>query len=1193
MPPVIIGAVVSGIIAGAIAGSLAIFATVFFTTLILGAISMALQPDLDFGEGSIPRNENVIQPITYRAVVYGESRVSGPIIFLDTTDENSRLHFIVPLAGHEVEEIGNIFFDGEHVPLDGSGDATGKYAGLVRIKKHLGTSSQAADPDLVAESSFWTTAHQGLDVAYIYIRLIFNAKKFSRIPNVTAMVKGKKVFDTRDSGTRWTRNSALIRRDYLTNTYYGMKVPTSFIDSASVTEAANIDDELIDVQQASDDFTVDAGTDLFTRSTLEALWLTGDVVQLTTTDTLPSPLALTTDYFIIIEQFKAVEDETTTTFKLAATLADALSRTPINITDAGTGTHTVTRMQEVRYTIDGSFGMNLPHEEVLKRMNTASYGKLIYSSGTWFIHSGAFRSPTTPVITEDDLRGPIQLQTLLAKSELANGVTGIYINPYDDWQPKEFPSVISSTFVAEDGETINKDIRLPFTVSTGMAQRIAKIELLRTRQQQTVILPCKLTVLDTRAGDTIQFTYDRFGFSSKEFEIIDWKFSFGEDAENPALGIDIVGREVASSDYDFSTSEEQTIDPAPNTNLPNPFIVIDPTGLTLLSGTAQLYLRLDGTVMSRIRAEWTAPADAFVTDNGDIEIQFKRSADSEWQKAPNVRGDEVFTFLLDVEDGVSYDVRVQSVNHLGVKNDTWVMETGHTVVGKTTVPTDVTELIVTARDFDVLLSWTDIPDVDLSHYEIRRGTIWETAVFETTVKGTSVVLDALAVGSNDFVVKALDTSGNESADETLGSITITAPGTPAISSVFNGSNFELSWITSKGSFAIRDYEIRRGGATYATATFVATTDSTIFITPVDWVGSEKWWVRPTDIAGNVGSASSTDLVITAPSVSNLTAQIIDNNVLLRWAGTMGSLLIADYELRKGSVFASAEVIGVNDTNFAAIFETASGSFTYWVQPRDAAGNVGTEISLTTVVDEPPDFLFKGSEDTDWVGDISESNIKKFVLGNAALASLNLTETYDEHFNVNNSFASPQAQITAGFPHWLEPSLGTASIVEELDMGTILASSRIIVSLGKTTLDGVPTTQITIGVKRLIGDPYVDFTPGLTDVFATDFQFVRTTLNITTSAGDDFLQLDTMSTVVRSKIKNDAGTVTVSANPTTVNFNVQFIDVEAITVTPQGTAARIAVVDFTDIPNPTSFDIYLFDSDGNAVTGDARWEARGF
>lgn len=777
MPNVIIGAFLSATIS-AVGASFAVGATTaaifsafiksFATSFVLGAISNALQERAE-DIGITSRNQNVIQPITYRTVVYGQVRVAGPKIFMDTTDGNSRLHVIIPLAGHEVEEIGDIFINGEHVPLNASGFAIGKYATFVRIKKHLGTSSQAADPDLVAESPFWTTAHQGLDVAYLYCRFLFNVRRFPSIPDVTAIVKGKKIFDTRDLGTRWTRNAALIRRDYLTNTYYGMGVPTSFINDASVTEAANIDDELVDVKQESDDFVADAGTDICTRSTLNALWLAGDVVQLTTTDTLPAGLSPATDYYIILGQFKVIPGGTDTTFLLATSLANALAGTAIDITDTGTGTHTVTRMQEVRYTIDGHFGMNSPHETVLKQMNTACYGKLIYSGGTWFVHSGAFRSPTVS-IDEDDLRGPIQIQTLLSKQELANGVTGIFINPYDDWQPSEFPSVISSTFVAEDGETINRDVRLPMSVSTSAVQRIAKIDLLRTRQQMSIILPCKLSVLNTKAGDTIQLTHDRFGFSLKEFEVIEWKFNFDETDDGLVLGIDLTGRETSSTDYDFLTSEEQVIDPAPNTNLPDPFTVIDPTGLTLSSGSAQLYLRLDGTVMSRIRVDWTAPVDSFVTDSGKIEIQFKRSSDSEWQKAPNIRGDEVFTFIFDVEDGIAYDVRIQSVNHFRNKNDTWVTETNHTVVGKTAVPANVTVFSAQQNRDVVTFKWGQIADVDLSGYEIRfakRGSfVWATAGEVTEVtKGTLITNTALPPGDWTVGIKAVDTSGNESATE--------------------------------------------------------------------------------------------------------------------------------------------------------------------------------------------------------------------------------------------------------------------------------------------------------------------------------------------------------------------------------------------------------------------------------------------
>jgi hypothetical protein len=63
-------------------------------------------------------------------------------------------------------------------------------------------------------------------------------------------------------------------------------------------------------------------------------FLTGLKVQLTTTTTLPAGLSLSTDYFVI----KIGAD----TFKLATTLLLAQAGTPVDITDTGTGVHTIT-----------------------------------------------------------------------------------------------------------------------------------------------------------------------------------------------------------------------------------------------------------------------------------------------------------------------------------------------------------------------------------------------------------------------------------------------------------------------------------------------------------------------------------------------------------------------------------------------------------------------------------------------------------------------------------------------------------------------------------------------------------------------------------------------------------------------------------------------------------------------------------
>lgn len=85
----------------------------------------------------------------------------------------------------------------------------------------------------------------------------------------------------------------------------------------------------------SDTFTADAGTDLCTwtsTANIPSNILVGTRVRLTTTTTLPAGLALATDYYVI-----KISD---TTFKLATSYANAIAGTAINITDAGTGTHT-------------------------------------------------------------------------------------------------------------------------------------------------------------------------------------------------------------------------------------------------------------------------------------------------------------------------------------------------------------------------------------------------------------------------------------------------------------------------------------------------------------------------------------------------------------------------------------------------------------------------------------------------------------------------------------------------------------------------------------------------------------------------------------------------------------------------------------------------------------------------------------
>lgn len=86
----------------------------------------------------------------------------------------------------------------------------------------------------------------------------------------------------------------------------------------------------------SETFTANAGTDLITYA---QDWKTLTKVRFTTTGTLPSGLALNTDYYLV--------RQSATTARVAASLADAIANTLIDLADAGTGTHTLTVQMRV------------------------------------------------------------------------------------------------------------------------------------------------------------------------------------------------------------------------------------------------------------------------------------------------------------------------------------------------------------------------------------------------------------------------------------------------------------------------------------------------------------------------------------------------------------------------------------------------------------------------------------------------------------------------------------------------------------------------------------------------------------------------------------------------------------------------------------------------------------------------------
>lgn len=164
---------------------------------------------------------------------------------------DSESQFTVLVEGVDYTRAGAVFtflaaHTGKAVTITYTATSAGAF---VRILPHLGTSSQAADADMIAASDGkWTAAHQGKGVAYLYVRLEYNQDIFPMgLPNISAVVRGKKVYDPRTTLTVWSTNPALCARDFITDPIYGLGAAASEIDDASVIAAANICDELIPI----------------------------------------------------------------------------------------------------------------------------------------------------------------------------------------------------------------------------------------------------------------------------------------------------------------------------------------------------------------------------------------------------------------------------------------------------------------------------------------------------------------------------------------------------------------------------------------------------------------------------------------------------------------------------------------------------------------------------------------------------------------------------------------------------------------------------------------------------------------------------------------------------------------------------------------------------------------------------------
>jgi hypothetical protein len=634
------------------------------------ANALAPTPDLpnynDYASEAQNRTQMIKQPTHPRRFVYGKTRISGLLAHVESTDSDQKLHLVILVATHEINSFETIYIDDQALTLDGSGNVTApsQYAGKVRINTHLGTTGQAADADLIAESGVgWSANHKLSGIAYIYARLDFDRNAFPNgLPNISAIVEGKKVYDPRTATTVYSPNPALCMRDYLMNAAYGVGAAASEIDDTAFQAAANICDESV-----------------------------------------------------------------------------ALS---------GGGT-------ENRYEFHGVMQTSNSPKRILEEMVTSCGGTISYVNGKFTIKVAKYVAPTV-TIDEDDVIDAINVQTKRSKRDNYNAIKGIFSPDVTNYVAADYPALTSSTFEAEDGgDRKFLNYNLPYTVSSPMAQRLAKIALYRNRQQIFMQMNCNLKAFDLSVGDNVYVTNSRLGFNQKVFQIAEWSFSVSSDeGGSPILSVDLALRENNSAVYDWNADEK--VFSLDNTTLPSPFNLPAPT----LTATDEAQV-----VNQKITAVLVATPSSTSVYASQFEVQAKKSTDTNYISL-GISSSPRFE-LHNVVANTTYDVRARIISQQGIASPYTTIQ--HSIGSAPTQISDVTNFSVNVNGQNADLSWTPVTDQTLSHYIVRHSPLTTGATYANSKTVAAKISRPASTGTvpaqtGTYFIKAEDKLGGQSAN---------------------------------------------------------------------------------------------------------------------------------------------------------------------------------------------------------------------------------------------------------------------------------------------------------------------------------------------------------------------------------------------------------------------------------------------
>ena len=872
-------------------------------------------------------------------VIYGTRRVGTQIIYMDTNANDSRdLYVVYALAVGECEEIlgktieldGNPltdsarFRDGGYIGSDkissGSGslntvsqNGTGIDAGAGQFgtsptskyryvfNLHHGAASQTADPMLVASMSNWTSAHRLDGVCYIAAHFGYDKEGiWSGVPQLTVQVKGKKVFDPRDSGQtfgtvstyEWSDNPALCFLDYITNTEYGKGLPIAKINTSTFETAANTADTLVDPPfhngstQAitwsgsnGNDFVSVLGTnanrDWFQNKIGERITLVNSGGT-TILNSINIKDVRRDEFFDASEDYRVYVD---------ATLGANYS--------SNTGTYL---LKVKRFHCNGYLDCNKSVMDNAKELLANMRGIFLYVDGKYELEIEDTGSSTFS-ITDDHVIADAGITVDYGnKDQRANKVVVEFFNGNKKYELDTATVLHSATTDANDftsddgGEELEVKAEFPYITDPYIAHNMGKAILTRSRNQTTIQFLGTPEMYKLNVGDIVDFTYAGLGFSSKVCRV--------EALELQSDGLVSVSLIEYFDVYTWEVPAQEPLEEL--ANLPSAYAVKAPTGLS--------FTDTDASSTGRPFLSWNEPTDF---PNYQYRVNVVDSS-----------GNQILNKIVDVENvdlmfipkGTNYVASVSSLNPLGSESSPATLT--FTVGDEPTVATDIKDGSITSGK---------IADDAVTTAKIIDDAVTNALIATDAVNQDSIA--ANAVTASEIVAGTITTSEIASSTIVAGNI---ASNTIVAGNIASGTLTSASGVfgtisaddVTTGTLNASNVAVTNLNADNITTGTLNANNLQIDDVTIDTDGSGNLIVK----SGGVGTTQIADDAVTDAKVSNLSASSITTGTLDSSLINVNTLNVKHFANVSADILAH-DGVAVPLSVFGSAFQRGSTDFT--------------------------------------------------------------------------------------------------------------------------------------------------------------------------------------------------------------------------------------------------------------------------